>query len=99
LKKGSLKRIKKIEVPVFFSDHRPARLWNLADRTPRPLSWLQGKKVLAFCGLAQPDSFAFSLRQLKSDIVRLTVFPDHHVYDQKGQGKTDHFSPLLKPDL
>ena len=100
-KKDLLKRIRKIspEVPVFFSDHWPARLWNLADRTPRPLSWLQGKKVLAFCGLAQPDSFAFSLRQLKSEIVHLAVFPDHYAYDQKDKEKLANLARSLKPDL
>ncbi|MBI4768116.1 MAG: tetraacyldisaccharide 4'-kinase [Deltaproteobacteria bacterium] len=70
-------------IPVFFSEHKPRVLRSYPDKKEIPLSELTGKQVVAFCGLAYPDSLMFSLRQLQADPVQLVKFPDHHYYREK----------------
>jgi tetraacyldisaccharide 4'-kinase len=67
-------------VPLFFSGHEPWKLWDFPGRCPGPLAGLRDKPVLAFCGLAQPDSFRFSLESLGARVVRMVPFRDHHAY-------------------
>jgi tetraacyldisaccharide 4'-kinase len=76
-------RSRSADMPVFFSEHRPSTLWRYEDNNSLPLTWLKGKKVLAFCGLADPSSFLFTLRETGADPVRSVVFPDHHHYREK----------------
>jgi tetraacyldisaccharide 4'-kinase len=49
------------------------------------LPWLRGKRVLAFCGLGQPDSFGHSLKTLGADLADLMPFRDHQVYRERDQ--------------
>tara|TARA_Y100000590_G_scaffold465099_1_gene636349 strand:- start:10079 stop:11089 length:1011 start_codon:yes stop_codon:yes gene_type:complete len=49
---------------------------------PRGTERLKGLKVVAFCGIADPDSFAFTLTQIGADIVGLEKFRDHYVYNE-----------------
>jgi tetraacyldisaccharide 4'-kinase len=42
---------------------------------------LQRKKIVAFCGIAMPDSFFAGLRELGLDLVQTLAFPDHAPYD------------------
>jgi tetraacyldisaccharide 4'-kinase len=44
---------------------------------------LKDKRILAFCGLARPESFAHSLRAVGVEIVRLVPFRDHYVYRKR----------------
>ena len=44
------------------------------------LSALEGREVLAFCGLGRPAAFIEMLRELGARIMEERVFPDHHVY-------------------
>ncbi|MEW6186480.1 MAG: tetraacyldisaccharide 4'-kinase [Thermodesulfobacteriota bacterium] len=69
--------------PVFFSRHQPIWLKPILGEKKLPLSLLEGKKVIGFCGLADPGSFEFSLRQLGADPVRMIPFADHHFYEEK----------------
>ncbi|HXJ92128.1 MAG TPA: tetraacyldisaccharide 4'-kinase [Terriglobia bacterium] len=39
-----------------------------------------GQPVHAFCGIGNPDAFFRNLRLWGFDVVRESVFPDHHVY-------------------
>ena len=41
---------------------------------------LIGRPVHAFCGIGNPDAFFRDLRLWGFDVVRESVFPDHHVY-------------------
>ncbi|KAA0972703.1 tetraacyldisaccharide 4'-kinase [Aureimonas fodinaquatilis] len=44
---------------------------------PRPSDLLH-KKVLAFCGIADPEKFYRSLREAGAEIAQTRAFPDHH---------------------
>ncbi len=51
------------------------------------LDVVRGKKVIAFCAIADPESFEGSLVQAGADVVKRFDFMDHHVYsieDLKG---------------
>ena len=44
------------------------------------LSWLAGRKALAFSGIGRPESFVGTLELLGTVMARHLVFPDHHRY-------------------
>lgn len=46
----------------------------------RPLSTLNGKRVIAFSGLADNAQFFDSLRDAGCEVVKTVSFPDHHAY-------------------
>ncbi len=83
-------------IPVFFSEHKPRILRSYPDRKEIPFSELIGKRVVAFCGLAYPDSLLFSLQQLQADPVQLVKFPDHHYYREKDKRYLETLSRSLK---
>jgi tetraacyldisaccharide 4'-kinase len=43
---------------------------------------IKGKRVLAFCGIGNPDSFLASLKNAGCEIVDFVKFRDHHIYDR-----------------
>jgi len=45
-----------------------------------PLEKLRAKKVLAFCGIANPDAFLELLGRLGVNLVNLKIYNDHHAY-------------------
>ncbi|MBU8899208.1 tetraacyldisaccharide 4'-kinase [Corallococcus sp. H22C18031201] len=52
------------------------------DGVTRPLSWLQGRPVLALAGLARPGGFLRMLASLGADLRDAALFPDHHAYTE-----------------
>lgn len=44
---------------------------------------LTGRRVLAVCGIADPESFTAMLARLEVNIVRLMAFPDHYRYTDR----------------
>ena len=85
--------------PIFFSEHKPVILWRYPDKKVLPLSWLEGRRLLAFCGLADPESLTFTLKQLRVDPVKLVQFPDHHFYLEKDKRSLENLSRSLQVDL
>jgi tetraacyldisaccharide 4'-kinase len=69
-------------VPVFFSEYKPVCLVDVQGKE-HALSTLEGQRVGAFCGLAQPAYFEKSLGLAGMIIEGLSVFPDHHLYSAK----------------
>ncbi|MHB8995183.1 MAG: tetraacyldisaccharide 4'-kinase [Armatimonadota bacterium] len=67
------------KLPVVVTRHRPDRLVCLQTGQERPLSDLQGLKVLAVSGLGCPESFEEGLAGLGAKVEHLR-FPDHHRY-------------------
>ena len=47
------------------------------------LEQLQHKKVLAFCAIANPDSFQYTLTQAGAKLSAQKRYPDHHRYRQQ----------------
>jgi tetraacyldisaccharide 4'-kinase len=61
--------------------HRPTGLTRWADGEGLETGVLAGKKVLAFCGIGNPRSFALTLQSLGANVADHAVFPDHCRYD------------------
>ncbi len=53
------------------------------------LDWLRDRKVVAFCGIGKPESFAQTLRSLGASVVDLLEFPDHHTYTPEDVAKIE----------
>jgi tetraacyldisaccharide 4'-kinase len=63
--------------------HRPTGLARWADGERLEIGALAGKKVLAFCGIGNPRSFALTLQSLGANVADHAVFPDHCRYDDR----------------
>jgi len=72
--------LKTKEMPVFKSIHKPKDIIRADVNEQKPVSELKEKKIYAFCGIAQPDSFRKILLSAGARILSFDVFPDHHHY-------------------
>ena len=70
-------------IPVFGSSHRPVDIIKGDCSVQLPLAELKGKKVCAFAGIAQPDSFRKAIKATGAQIISFDIFPDHHCYRPK----------------
>ncbi len=61
------------------AEHAPTSLRN-SEGEMLPTSWIAGKRVMAFCGIGNPESFFQTLRDQHAIIVDEMIFPDHHPY-------------------
>lgn len=84
---GTLERLVKKHNPdcqVFLCDHRPVRLVPAEGRgQDTPSSPASGGRTLLFSGIARPDSFEDSARQMGCNIIGHLVYGDHHSYIPK----------------
>lgn len=60
----------------------PAMLIKLNSDEELELSELNGKKLIAFCAVGNPDGFRSTLLSFAPSEVELLDFPDHHVYSE-----------------
>lgn len=67
--------------PVLFSRHQPIDLVS-RDGEPRSLSYLDGRRVSCFSGIARPETFERLVRSLHADIDVSFRFIDHHEYSR-----------------
>lgn len=66
--------------PIFLSDHLPDRVvYPFADKTYDP-SFLKGRRIVAFSGIAKPVFFRDTLLNLGVEILSFRSFPDHHPF-------------------
>lgn len=56
---------------------------SLATEKKTSLKSLRGKKLIPFCGLANPQKFSATLAKLNANIPYLIRFPDHHFYQTR----------------
>jgi len=68
------------KVPVVVGRHQPRDLISLQGDQTLPLDALKGKSVVAFCAIADPASFAATLKALGARVMETLAFPDHHWY-------------------
>jgi tetraacyldisaccharide 4'-kinase len=68
--------------PIFHSHYEPLDLIGPGEER-QDLHTLQGKKVLALSGIANPDSFSTLLKKCGLRVIKERVLPDHHSYTQE----------------
>ncbi|MCA9191971.1 MAG: tetraacyldisaccharide 4'-kinase [Planctomycetales bacterium] len=66
-------------LPVIRATHVPCDLWSFPN-TSIDLQYLQGKRLLAFCGIGNPQSFFQLCQDLGGHIIDRMIWPDHHPY-------------------
>jgi tetraacyldisaccharide 4'-kinase len=66
--------------PIFSCTHRLTGLMAGPDSQRLPFAALDGRKAVAFAGIARPDSLYDSLRKAGIMLSRNFDFPDHHIY-------------------
>ena len=91
---------------VLESIHQPVYFYPLAsppnaeERDFRPASEaVKGKRILAVCGIGNPDAFATTLMQCSAESVELLAFPDHHVYTEADFVRIDTVFQAAQADL
>jgi tetraacyldisaccharide 4'-kinase len=75
--------IKTEKIPVFRSIHKPQDIIISDETVQMPISELKGKKVCAFCAIANPDSFEKTILAARAKVLSFDIFPDHHRYSEK----------------
>lgn len=76
-----LKELLGIERPVMKTRMVPGRLVNLNDGSAIDWPGFEGKRVAAFCGIAQPSDFFETLSGAGMDLCLRQEFPDHFDYE------------------
>ena len=91
---------------ILESVHRPVRLYPLVPKRGfEETGFLHiakafaGKRILAVCGVGNPDAFAATLRQYSPAHVTLLAFPDHHVYTEADMAEIDAAFQASRSDL
>jgi len=69
------------ELVIAKAVHQPVGLIDSKGRR-LPLTELQGKKVLGFCGIGNPKSFFSAVESCGASWIDTKVFPDHHLYQK-----------------
>ncbi len=72
-----------INKPEYTGDHVPDRIILPNSGKIHDPSFINGKRVTAFSGIAGPESFKETLFNLGADVVSFRAFGDHYTYSQK----------------
>ncbi|HHT9157207.1 MAG TPA: tetraacyldisaccharide 4'-kinase [Candidatus Tripitaka californicus] len=76
--KGHLLHLNSL-TPIIETVHHPLYLEDMNGNRVE-VSYLNGKKTFAFCGLGNPTSFEKTLQSLGANVVGFKSFSDHHHY-------------------
>ncbi|MEO1784138.1 tetraacyldisaccharide 4'-kinase [Thermodesulfobium sp. 4217-1] len=79
------KEIKDINpsVKIMLMKYTPKKLVDMSLYKDYNINILKGKRVFAFCGIGNPDSFFLTCKNLGINIVSSMTFSDHARYDQE----------------
>ncbi len=74
-------RLKEInpKAPIYFSEHKPLIIRDIA-RNEFPMNELRDKRVYAFCGVANPESFRETLLSAGCRLAGFRIYRDHYRY-------------------
>ncbi len=67
---------------IALATHKPQSLLQYPS-TRLDLERLRGARVLAFCGIGNPQAFFESLRRLGAQLIDQREWPDHHAYSRE----------------
>lgn len=67
---------------IFVSDHRPQYIENVFTGERLPLSAIKDKWIACLSGIARPESFENSVRDLGGRVEICRRFPDHHWFER-----------------
>lgn len=67
---------------AYYGGHLPGKIVFPEKKEVHEPSFLKGKKIAAFAGIARPDVFEETLRELGANILYFRGFRDHHYYSE-----------------
>ena len=85
--------------PLFTGDHAPDKIIYSSGGKEFDISYLNGKRVIAFSGIAKPESFKKSLLNLGADVVSFRAFGDHYTFKKKDIQNLLKEQEVLKGEL
>ena len=85
--------------PLFTGDHVPDKIIFPARNKAVEPSYLNGKRVIAFSGIAKPESFKKSLLNLGANVVSFKAFGDHYPFSKKDIVKLIKEQQAFKGDI
>ncbi len=68
---------------IFEADYEPTCLREVGGKKKFAGNYLKGKKVCAFSGIANTESFVSILEKLGAIVIHMSSFPDHYRYSRK----------------
>jgi tetraacyldisaccharide 4'-kinase len=68
--------------PLFRAEHIPEKVIFPIKGTDDSPAFLQGKRVIAFAGIARPKAFKDTLIHLGANLLSFSEFRDHHLYSR-----------------
>ena len=86
---------------ILESVHQPVHLYPLASfkGARRGAMSIAGKRVLAVCGIGNPDAFVRTLKACSPESVALLAFPDHYRYTETDIARLDTAFRTAQADL
>ena len=91
---------------ILESVHQPVCLYPLAANKDRKdmnildaAKALEGKRILAVCGIGDPDAFVTTLMRCSPENVELLAYPDHYVYTEADFRQMDSVFQTAQADL
>jgi tetraacyldisaccharide 4'-kinase len=85
--------------PIFSATYHAEALVPFSGSPVQSPESLRGKRVVAICGIAQPQSFFAMLRRCGADLVRTCAYDDHYIYQREDIETLRHVVQSLKPDI
>lgn len=97
---ATINRLREIagQIPIVETVHKPICLESSKSNETMDITWLQGKKVFAFCAIGNPVSFRKSIESLGGELLGFRVFPDHHVYTPSELKTLNAEAQRVRPD-
>ena len=78
--------------------HQPVFIKTIENRQVS-LDEYKGRKVFAFCGIGNPDSFINSLKKLEYEVVGSKIYDDHHNYSDSCLAEIKEQTRILGAEL
>ncbi len=69
--------------PLLWGKKKVTQITETLSEEKVEMEFLKNKKLVSFCGLAQPESFRKTLKELELDVIKHFDFPDHFYYTKK----------------
>jgi tetraacyldisaccharide 4'-kinase len=80
------------------SIHSPAYV-KTADKKEIGVEELKGRKVFAFCGIGNPESFLNTIQAIGAELVGSRIFNDHHHYTEDCMAEISEQAEKLNADM
>lgn len=87
------------DVLKFRTNHIFDKIFFLNEKKEIPLEELNKKRVAAFCGIGEPDSFKNRIERYGAEVIYLKAFPDHHVYHSDDLEEVNKAAEKLNADF